>query len=137
MVLIWSTKENILVWIGRISDGIYRLLSDYSDYILESTEEKYQNINSEHKAVEHINKKYGINSAYMYKYFTNLVRRINREYDKIPHQYKQVDINPIVVIENLTYKDLFMTDMYLFYRLLMELEHVVLCWVVGTILKIL
>ena len=56
----------------------------------------------------------------MYKYFTNLLGRINREYDKIPHQYKQVDISPVVVIENLTYKYLFMTDMYLFYRLLMD-----------------
>ena len=110
----------IEIFTGRISDAIYRLLSDYSDHILESTEEEYQNINSENKVVKYINKKYAINPAYMYKYFTNLVRRINREYDKIPHQYKQVDISPVVVIENLTYKYLFMTDMYLFYRLLMD-----------------
>jgi hypothetical protein len=104
----------------QIMDTVYNLIISYSTFIEESDNKKYENINSGNKADRYIQKKYKINIAYMTKYLYNLVIRINKEYGKIPYKFKEIDISPVRIITSLKHKDLFMTDLYLFYRLLMD-----------------
>lgn len=49
-----------------------------------------------------------------------IVKRIYKEYDKIPARFKTVDISPKKLSRMLFDESIFMTDIYLFYRLLMN-----------------
>lgn len=52
---------------------------------------------------------------------SNISRRIEKEYSKIPQSIKdQYKITPIHLYDNIYHKHLFMTDIYLFYRILMN-----------------
>ena len=113
-------KENITH--EDIKNAILNLLIDYCDYI---DKDNYayriqRNIKKNENIFNYITRKHKIDIDYMTNYFFNFVSRIYKEYNKVPLKFKEKDISPLKLFESLEHKDLFMTDMYLFYRLLMN-----------------
>ena len=113
-----KNKENIRI-------AVLKLLINYSEYI-EKNHFKLnfyrtkENIKNNENISNYIRRKHNINIDYMTNYFFNLVSRIYKEYNKVPNKFKERDISPPKILEQLEHKELFMTDMYLFYRLLMN-----------------
>ena len=56
------------------------------------------------------------------KYISLVVRRIKKEYNKMRRKIKNEYIKPAELVELLDHPVLFMTDLYLFYRLLMNFD---------------
>jgi hypothetical protein len=104
----------------EIGKSIYNLLISYTNYIEKSNKSKYGNMKNAEHVDDYIGRKYRIKLGYMTNYFYNLVSRIYKEYNKIPNKFKKIDISPLNLLRVLKYKYNFMTDMYLFYRLLMN-----------------
>ena len=67
---------------------------------------------------EKMSLKENINRFTEYVFF--VVSRIKKEYNKIPSYMKRDGMQPENLVNYLIYKELFMTDLYLFYRLIMN-----------------